>query len=402
MTATRAISPRADVWRLQTLNWGSAIFAVATFLVVSQLNLAPSSLRTMLNLLVTVVAIAAVWRAAPYTGRVLACVLAMFGFQMLAALYRSLAPSAFMMGTLAVFACGLLLSPRWAVSAWLISTLGFVTSAFLLAGDYLDLPQSETLLDPHHLATGIRYAFTYTVLSAAIALGVSAVMSRLSKNLSDVKKALRDLEEEQRERARAELALRASETEWRSVVENAPDLISIVDRDHRVRFMNRTAIGYTMAQVLGARVEQFVGTEDAKGLSRAIDFVFETGEIRSIKCRARGPGGEEHWFTSRLGPTLKSGEVDRVILVSADTTDAHKMEELLRRSQKMQVIGELTGGISHDFNNYLTVILGNLDLLSAKLGPDHPQQRLATKALEAANRAPRSRNVCSPMRASRP
>jgi len=71
-----------------------------------------------------------------------------------------------------------------------------------LAGDYLDLPQSETLLDPHHLATGIRYAFTYTVLSAAIALGVSAVMSRLSKSLSDVKKALRDLEEEQRERAR--------------------------------------------------------------------------------------------------------------------------------------------------------------------------------------------------------
>ncbi len=87
MTTPRAVSPPPDAWRLQTLNRGSATFAVAAFLVISQIDLTTASLRTMLNALVMVAAVAALWRSAPYTGRVLAFVLTLFGFQMLGALY---------------------------------------------------------------------------------------------------------------------------------------------------------------------------------------------------------------------------------------------------------------------------------------------------------------------------
>ncbi len=62
------------------------------------------------------------------------------------------------------------------------------------------------------------------------------------------------------------------------------------------------------------------------------------------------------------------------------------IQEELRHSQKMEAIGQLTGGVAHDFNNLLAVIIGNVDLLEQTLEPDSPQRAYTQEATAAANR----------------
>src|SRR4051812_23447634 len=72
----------------------------------------------------------------------------------------------------------------------------------------------------------------------------------------------------------------------------------------------------------------------------------------------------------------------------AERTRDHELAlAKLHQAQKLETLGQLTGGVAHDFNNLLTPVIGNLDLLRRRLGPSDPAQRLIDAGLQAASRA---------------
>jgi DNA-binding response OmpR family regulator/nitrogen-specific signal transduction histidine kinase len=97
------------------------------------------------------------------------------------------------------------------------------------------------------------------------------------------------------------------------------------------------------------------------------------------------PTGERA-FDMALRPVRnESGKVIGIVPEAVETTQRLKAEQALRQSQKMEAIGQLTGGLAHDFNNLLTAVVGNLDLIRVRSGePD--VRRWADNAFKAAER----------------
>ncbi|KAA3621478.1 MAG: response regulator, partial [Proteobacteria bacterium] len=105
--------------------------------------------------------------------------------------------------------------------------------------------------------------------------------------------------------------------------------------------------------------------------------------VRSIfDMRGRRSDGTEFPVEVNLAPATM-GDETLVISIIRDYSDHRELEAQLRQSQKMEAIGQLTGGMAHDFNNLLGVIIGNLDLASRNVDEDSP----ARKRLETAKRA---------------
>ncbi|MGB8316366.1 MAG: PAS domain S-box protein [Aestuariivirga sp.] len=114
-----------------------------------------------------------------------------------------------------------------------------------------------------------------------------------------------------------------------------------------------------------------------------------SGEIPSLKQELRymtGTGGVAHGSTSVSMVRSENSEIEQLVVQIVDVTDRRLTTQRLHQAQKMEAIGQLTGGLAHDFNNLLTIIMGNLQLLESKLEGDEKAVKRANEALDAARK----------------
>jgi PAS domain S-box-containing protein len=148
--------------------------------------------------------------------------------------------------------------------------------------------------------------------------------------------------------------------------------------------------GYAATEVIGTNFSQFYTEEDrASGKpQQALATAARVGKYEAEAWRVR-KDGTRFWANVLIdairGP---DGTLVGFAKITRDMTEQRAMQEQLHQAQKMEAIGQLTGGVAHDFNNLLTVILGNLETLWRELPADDSRLRRAVdQATRGAQRA---------------
>jgi PAS domain S-box-containing protein len=174
---------------------------------------------------------------------------------------------------------------------------------------------------------------------------------------------------------------------FRSIFRSLPDPLVICDTAGAIRLVNPSftkVFGFTEPEVLGESVRRlFDRAEDAKPFLGA-DPGAPAAHGNHQAARFRRKSGQLFPATTVQAAIVGSSgsQLGRLVLIH-DATTERQQEALLLQAQRLEAVGQLTGGVAHDFNNLLTVILGNIELLEPKLA-DALSQSLAGEAREAA------------------
>ena len=169
-------------------------------------------------------------------------------------------------------------------------------------------------------------------------------------------------------------ALRRSEENLRLVTDTVPALIAYFDHKEIYRYVNKGYadwFGCAKDELVGRYTWEVVGEKIYAQISGHVHQALR-GDTVSYEYSRHHPNGQLVYARSELVPERDaSGKVIGCFVLSVNITDLKNAQAALVHAQKMEAVGQLTGGLAHDFNNLLTVIIGNLLTLQERY-PDDP------------------------------
>ncbi len=252
----------------------------------------------------------------------------------------------------------------------------------------LRLAQEHAPLTPLIILTGSMNEDT--AVSCMKAGASNYVIKEQIKRLGQ--SVIRALEEARlrRENHAAAQALIRNERYFRSLIENAQDLITVIDARGMIHYQSpsvQRVLGYPVTEFVNHNVFDFIHPEDRQRCYEAFQrTVSNTQRADNIEYRIRHANGS--WrFIESVGKRLVGEEPPSVVVNSRDVTESQRIEAQLRQAQKMEAIGQLSSGVAHDFNNILTTIMGNASLLRHEEDLPDEHVELTNEILEAAERA---------------
>jgi two-component system cell cycle sensor histidine kinase/response regulator CckA len=183
-----------------------------------------------------------------------------------------------------------------------------------------------------------------------------------------------------------------AQQDYRDIVENA--VIGVFQSTPEGRYLSANP---AMAQMLGYESPQDL-IASITDISRQVyvdplrreelkQVLREQGVAKNVECHAYRKDGSKVWLSTNVRAISEDGVVVRYEGMNEDVTQRKLLEDQLRHAQKMEAVGQLAGGVAHDFNNALSVITGYSDLLQVSLPSGAPSHRYAVEIAKAGHRA---------------
>jgi len=173
------------------------------------------------------------------------------------------------------------------------------------------------------------------------------------------------------DRERALEKVREREEYFRHLTQNALDLITILNGDGTIQYESpsmQQVLGWVEPEYLGRNAFEFVHPEDIPEVLEAFTKALKTaGSTPPLTFRFKHKNGTWRMLEGIGNNLLRDPVVKGIVFNSRDITERRRLEAQFIQSQKVQAIGQLAGGVAHDFNNILTAIIGYSELVMRQL-----------------------------------
>jgi len=159
-------------------------------------------------------------------------------------------------------------------------------------------------------------------------------------------------------------------------VEGSPVAIILIDRNGDIEYANPKFLqisGYADQEIIGRNVRLLKSTEIHSDIYRELWEAIQSDHVWQGELCNTGKGGELFWVYLTVSPLKNAeGRISKFMAIMEDTSERRKLEAQLRQAQKLEGIGQLAGGVAHDFNNILTAIIGYAYLAYLNMPKDDP------------------------------
>lgn len=241
-------------------------------------------------------------------------------------------------------------------------------------------PRSRELAERLHVQSFLTIPIVYEGESLGV-LSVDSISSPRAFNESDISLLMGIAHQIaiSIQSAQTHRQIRESEERYRSLTESVPDLICNLDCDGRIIHVNRawkSQLSRRDREAVGSVFSDFLTPSDEEFNSLLADVILKGDALHNYQLATTDITGKELLFLINIVPRFNAGGVlEGASAVLRDITEQRKLEIQLNQAAKMEALGRLTGGISHDFNNLLQVIGGYNQLLLTNKKPDDPDYK---------------------------
>lgn len=196
------------------------------------------------------------------------------------------------------------------------------------------------------------------------------------------------LTEEISEHKSAQKALQESEEMLRTIIDSARDWIFIKDMVSRYALVNQRMaadLGKSEAEILGKTAKDIFLDQEAILIEEWDQKIFD-GEIVEFETSFVIGGKQRVFYIIKVPVRDKSGQIISLCGIARDITERKKMETQLMQAEKMEALGNMAGGVAHDLNNILGVLVGYSELFLAEIAADSPHRDYANTILKSSEK----------------
>lgn len=184
--------------------------------------------------------------------------------------------------------------------------------------------------------------------------------------------------------------LEASAAQYRSLVENMPDVVWTATREGRPTFVSSNVLaitGFPAARLLNESLgRERIHPDDARSVKAAFRALLAERTPVNVEFRWQSSNGRWLWLHTRAALVLGANGQLVIEGMSSDITERRSLQEQVFQAQKLDAVGHLTGGIAHDFNNILAAVLANAHFLMEDFAVDDPHRSDVADIKRAAER----------------